>query len=130
MGGNLPPDVIAELARCGITRTRPSARITAARRLEIVRAGTRYLVAQGRSRLAMLAWSDPSRSSRDSTGGEDSLESLFKDELRAAGLAYQSAWVKCELHPNLAGAGWQEFRDIWHSGAGKPDGLLICNDRK
>jgi hypothetical protein len=111
--GDLPPDLSADLARRGIGETETSPDNDAARAREMIRLGTQYLLAQGRRRLAMMGWVS---------------SQLFEEELRAAGVDCCPDWVRCDLHPNLAGAGWQEFRDIWRSPAGRPDGLLISND--
>lgn len=128
VGGALPPDLVAELAQRGIGQTCMRAEIAIERTYDMIRAGTRYLIKQGRRRLAMLAWNDPLMLKREPHTDNKPWEALFKQELDAAGLSYQEEWVKSDLHPNLMGAGWQELRDIWHSRAGKPDGLLICND--
>lgn len=123
VGGDLSPDVVATLDRRGIGRTFLPEQLTMARAHDMVTVGVKYLVDQGRRRLALLSWG----------GGKAPVAAqyrtpVFKAALASAGLPFREDWVKCDLHPNLAGAGWQEFRDVWHSRSGKPDGLLVLND--
>ena len=127
IGGDLSPKVLDELEQCGVGRTLQDSARGIARQREMVQAGTRYLLSQGRRRLGMLAWMG------DGGGWGNGWHwagqgQIFREELEAAGLDYREQWVRGDLHPNLAGAGWQEFRDIWRGGNGRPDGLLICND--
>ena len=128
VGGDLAPGLVEDLRRRGIGRTCPVASAAVARRRDLVRLGARYLIEQGRRRLAMLAWVDPCDPGRTSDTGHDEVVSAFKAALAGAGIAWVPEWTQCALHPNLTGAGWQEFRDVWRSCRCRPDGLLICND--
>jgi hypothetical protein len=127
VGGDLPPEVVGALERHGVARTLHDVAQGIARQRKLVRAGVRYLREQGRRRLALLAWMGRQEGwgERWNWPGESA---VFKEELGAAGLSYRDAWVRGDLPPNLAGAGWEEFREIWRGGNGRPDGLLIAND--
>ncbi len=81
---------------------------------EMMRMGVEALVAKGCRHLALLAWG----ASAD----------LFASCLASHGLEYRARWVRCDLQPNLAGAGWQELRELWSAYREKPDGLLILDD--
>ncbi len=52
----------------------------------------------------------------------------FRQALAEAGLPFHSEWVRGNLNPMLAGAGWEEFREIWFASPEKPDGLLVADD--
>ncbi len=78
--------------------------------------GVRRLCAQGCRRIALLAW------------GSQRLPGPFREALHAVGLEYRPQWVRGDLHPMLAGAGWEEFREIWFGADEKPDGLLVGDD--
>ncbi len=82
----------------------------------MVREGVRRLRAQGSERIALMAW------------GEQSLRDSFGAVLAEEGLELRPEWVKGDLNPMLAGAGWEEFREIWGASREKPDGLLVGDD--
>lgn len=126
VGGDLSSELSRDLEQSGIGLSSQNPEEGVARQLEIVKTGTRYLISQGRRRLAMLAW----LGNHEGGGGWQwtGHTEIFKEELSAAGLRLFEPWVQGSLHPNLGGAGWEEFRDIWRSGKDRPDGLLICND--
>ena len=90
---------------------------------QLVQMGTRHLIDCGRKRLAMVIWAGYDRSSSNPS----SAEMAFRRELEHAGLRFRSEWVRADMHPQLSGAGWEEFREIWR-GSEKPDGLLITDD--
>jgi DNA-binding LacI/PurR family transcriptional regulator len=81
-----------------------------------VREGLRQLALQGSRRVAMLSWADAS--------AEDAFLATAPD----LGLAMRPGWLRHDLHPQHAGAGWEEFREVWAAHAEKPDGLLVCDD--
>ncbi len=80
----------------------------------MLRMGVEALIAEGCRHLALLAWGNRA--------------DLFKRCLVSHGLEYRAHWVRSDLPPSLAGAGWQEFRELWSAYGEKPDGLLILDD--
>lgn len=72
------------------------------------------LAGKGCKRLGLIGW-----------GGEDS----FREEVKGHGLSTSDAWVRTDLDPGIPGAGWTEFRQIWSSPGGRPDGLVVLDDR-
>jgi DNA-binding LacI/PurR family transcriptional regulator len=76
-------------------------------------AAVHHLAGLGCRRLGLLAWQ-----------GDDD----FRRAVAAAGLTTCDAWIRVELDPATGGAGWAEFREIWASTAGQPDGLVILDD--
>lgn len=52
----------------------------------------------------------------------------FLEAVEAAGLVTDPAWIRCDLDPAVAGAGWEEFREIWSRRSDRPDGLVIFDD--
>jgi hypothetical protein len=52
----------------------------------------------------------------------------FKRTVAECGMTTTDAWLKGDTNPNLAGAGWDEFREIWAASREKPDGLVILDD--
>lgn len=75
--------------------------------------GVEHLVAQGRRRIAFMGWGHRGK---------------LADALRSHGLEPDPRWIRCDLPPASAGAGWEEFREIWFAREDKPDGLLISDD--
>jgi DNA-binding LacI/PurR family transcriptional regulator len=75
--------------------------------------GLDYLLAQGRRRVAYMAW-----------GSADGFLRASRDR----GVQVRPEWVRHSLHPSAQGAGWEELREIWASSERKPDGLLIADD--
>jgi DNA-binding LacI/PurR family transcriptional regulator len=82
----------------------------------MVAEGVRALTEQGCRRPALLAW------------GSANVAPPFQAAVKAHGLQYLPDWVRGDLHPQLSGAGWEEFREIWHARSEQPDGLLVCDD--
>ncbi len=82
----------------------------------IVAAAVRRLAAAGCTRLGLMTW-------------EHRLASEpFRKAVAAGGLATKDGWIKGDISPNLAAAGWDEFREIWGASREKPDGLVILDD--
>lgn len=83
---------------------------------QVIKRAVGALVNQGCQKLALLDW--------------DTGHSLpeFQKAIREQGLAYHPEWVRGNLHPMLAGAGWEEFREIWLAQKDKPDGIIIGDD--
>lgn len=80
-----------------------------------------YCVAQGRKRIAVLAWNgamDPDFCNY----------TQVSQVLASCGLTARPEWHRADLHPNLAGAGWESFREIWTSSREKPDAIIITDD--
>lgn len=84
---------------------------------DLVRQGMRLLAAQGGTRVAVLGWS---------LHVADDL--MLVGMARQAGMDMRPGWVRHDLHPQLSGAGWEEFREIWGAHAVKPDSLLVTDD--
>jgi DNA-binding LacI/PurR family transcriptional regulator len=80
---------------------------------KLVRSGIEYLTAHGRRRIAFLAWG-PAKD--------------FVAALKQRGLEVREGWLRHDLHPSSAGAGWEELREVWAAYPDKPDGLLISDD--
>lgn len=92
---------------------------------QMVRLGVRHLLAQGRRRIALMAW----RPAWERPGHEsDQFLVSFQAAMAAAGAGMNPHWIRHDLPPNAPGAGWEEFREIWTVAGEKPDGLLICDD--
>ncbi len=83
---------------------------------EFVTEGVRQLACQGAERLAMLSWA------------QGAYEGNFAEAVAAFHLETRPGWLRHDLHPQLAGAGWEEFREVWAAHPEKPDGLLVCDD--
>lgn len=83
-----------------------------------------YLLRQGCRRIAWLGWSD----ARGLGIVADAGYQKYRSMLSAAGLSMPEHWMRTDLHPTLAGAGYEEFREIWTASREKPDGLLVTDD--
>lgn len=80
-----------------------------------VELGVAELQRQGCRNLAMLTW-------------DHRMAGPFFEEVATRGLQTLRNWVRTDLHPQHAGAGWEELREIWSAGREKPDGLLVGDD--
>ncbi len=80
---------------------------------------TRYLLEQGRRRIAFLNWSQ---------GGNTSWLEPAVTVLAEYGVTPRDGWVRGNLHPGQIGAGWEMFREIWSAYDEKPDGIVIADD--
>jgi DNA-binding LacI/PurR family transcriptional regulator len=80
-----------------------------------VEAGVEELQRQGCRRLAMLTW-------------DHRMAAPFFEALATRALRTCRGWVRSDLHPQHAGAGWEELREIWSAAGEKPDGLLVGDD--
>lgn len=80
------------------------------------------LLARGRKRLGLLSW--------EGVRGEYAsiFSQAFRNCLKDKGLEVNEKRIVNGFDPNLNGAGWEAFREIWHSDAARPDGLLISDD--
>jgi DNA-binding transcriptional regulator YhcF (GntR family) len=87
--------------------------------------GAQQLVARGCRRLALIAWAGferlPLATRTDLVGG-------FCKEIQRLGLTLNEAWIRHDLASDHEGAGWEDLREIWNSGAEKPDGLVVADD--
>lgn len=88
---------------------------------EMVRQSVRHLLDQGRRKIALMGW-------RGDYPQADQLRASFEEIARDLCLPMRKHWICLDLHPNLAGAGWEEFREIWTASDEKPDGLIVCDD--
>jgi DNA-binding LacI/PurR family transcriptional regulator len=81
-----------------------------------LREAARRLADQGCRRLGYLGWST---NAADPPG--------LREAAGAAGLELREEWIRGDLHPDLEGSGWEEFREIW-SARERPDGLIVADD--
>ncbi|MCG3148681.1 MAG: HTH-type transcriptional repressor PurR [Verrucomicrobiae bacterium] len=81
----------------------------------------RYILQTGRRRIAILSWSAGKQWFTDHASVVRQLLEEHQVELRPH-------WISGDLHPNMIGAGWEEFREIWAAYPEKPDALLVCDD--
>jgi DNA-binding LacI/PurR family transcriptional regulator len=90
--------------------------------LEDTRQGVRFLLEQGRRKIALLGW-----------GGKQTHEppewlKITQKVMDEYGIKVQQEWVRYHAHPSLEGAGWEEFREVWGAREEKPDGLFVLDD--
>lgn len=113
------PELFARAAAAGVPVVSDATDLveySRADNVEVVRQGVRELVAQGCRRLAFLSWRSPGR------------VETWQETLREEGLEIRSSWIRQDLPPELMGAGWEEFREVWTAHTDKPDGLLVVDD--
>ena len=84
----------------------------------------RHILQMGRRRIAILGW----QSGRNGMQWFDDHAPVARQLLDAQGVALRSEWIRGDLHPNMIGAGWEEFREIWGAHDEKPDALVVCDD--
>jgi DNA-binding LacI/PurR family transcriptional regulator len=84
----------------------------------LIRLGLRSLAAQGGRRVAILGWAE--RNTVD--------DAALASAAAEVGLETRPGWIRHGLHPQLCGAGWEEFREIWTACREKPDCLLATDD--
>lgn len=87
---------------------------------QMVRDGTRHLLDQGCRGIALMQWS--------SGRAGDRVIEAFQSALAERGAKFEPRWVRSAVPPNVPGAGWEQFREIWSAQAEKPDGLLVTDD--
>ncbi len=80
------------------------------------------LVNAGCRRLALISWEG--RHAEYS----DLMSEPFRAQLERRGLPVRKQWISTGIDPNLSGAGWEAFREIWLAGNEKPDGLVVSDD--
>jgi len=85
------------------------------------REAVRRLCQQGCRKIAMIGGDGSLVAGADETAA-------FRSELQAQGVAVVESWIKGDIQQNVAGAGWNQFREIWLSCGEKPDGLLLLDD--
>jgi DNA-binding LacI/PurR family transcriptional regulator len=85
-----------------------------------IRAGVKHLLDHGCRRIAFMNWI--------AARGADPCLDVFRRSLSECGVATREEWMRGDLHPSLAGAGYAEFREIWSSRSEKPDGLVVFDD--
>ncbi len=79
----------------------------------ITATAVRSLAEQGCRNLGLLTWHSTEP---------------FLTAVKAAGVSTCDAWIRSDLDPAVRGTGWEEFREIWASRNGRPDGLVILDD--
>ncbi len=72
-----------------------------------------HLAGQGCRRLGLISWHG---------------EAFFRQAVAEAEASTSEAWIRADLDPAMPGTGWEEFREIWSSQAGRPDGLVVLDD--
>jgi DNA-binding LacI/PurR family transcriptional regulator len=92
---------------------------TAAGHQELVEAGTRYLVRQGRRNLAFLDWGDPAGSGHSGQ--------RFARVLAELELPFRREWCLVRAQENLLHNGWQAFQELW-AREERPDGIIVADD--
>lgn len=91
---------------------------------EFLAEAVRYLKAQGRHRIGLIAWtSEPNPSVLRIDWAAE-----FRDAMRQHGCGVQDEWVRCDLCPVDPGAGYALFRETWMAHPEKPDGLVVCDE--
>ncbi|MDD2707094.1 MAG: GntR family transcriptional regulator [Verrucomicrobiae bacterium] len=93
--------------------------------LKLVRDGVACLAKRNCRRVAVMGWKGWGGPLRND--GMTWID-VVKTALQEQGLPFYEGWIRSDTHPNLNGAGWEEFREIWRAGDEKPDGLLACDD--
>ena len=88
-----------------------------------IRTATHRFCVTGRRKLAFIGWSFG-----EAEGNPDPSFQAFKAALAAEGLPFKPSWVQRDFQPNVPGAGWSDFREIWTGSAEKPDGLFVADD--
>ena len=84
----------------------------------------RHLLQVGRRRIAIMSW----QSGRTGMQWFNNYAPVARQLLDAQGVELRPEWIRGDLHPNMVGAGWEEFREIWSAHAEKPDALVVCDD--
>jgi DNA-binding LacI/PurR family transcriptional regulator len=81
------------------------------------------LFAAGRRRIGLMRWA-----ATDDGNAPDVALETFTQSLSAFGVLFRREWLRGNIHPSKAGAGWEEFREIWTASRDKPDGLIVCDE--
>lgn len=81
-----------------------------------------YLATAGRERVALIG------QDMYAAPGEGRLTRAFERSLHASGLRFAPQWCRVDLSYGWAGAGWEEFREIWYAGTEKPDALVVADE--
>jgi len=88
----------------------------------LIRNALRYFQERNRTRLAILAWQDPSNSKGSS------FSNLVKKEAAAFGFELDPRWMDFQANATMKGMGWERFRDLWLANQAKPDALIVWDD--
>jgi DNA-binding LacI/PurR family transcriptional regulator len=88
----------------------------------LIRNALRYFKERNRTRLAILAWDDPSNSK------DPAFSELLKKEAVAFGFDLDPRWMDFQAKATLKGMGWERFRDLWLAQENKPDALIVWDD--
>ncbi len=84
----------------------------------------RCLLDYQRDRVAYIGWVDP----QGRLGLTDYRAKALDELERCYPATLRKEWIKSEIHPERAGAGWDEFREIWSSGEERPNGLIVDDE--
>lgn len=84
----------------------------------------RCLLDLGRSKIAYIGWMEM----LDEHPIDERLVQALKELESCYPVTLRKKWIKGDIHPVKAGAGWEEFREVWGSYDEKPDGLIIDNE--
>lgn len=84
----------------------------------------RCLLDLGRTKIAYIGWME--------VVGEHPVDERLVGALKELESCYpvtlRKKWIKGDIHPVKAGAGWEEFREVWGSYDEKPNGIIIDNE--
>lgn len=81
--------------------------------------GARFLIEQGRRKLAFIWWAHLGRGETN-----PSIPGGFRAELEHNGIPLREEWFQCDAEKT----GWKQFPDAWNAFDEKPDGLVIADD--
>lgn len=84
----------------------------------------RRLLDLGRSKIAYIGWMEVV----NEHPVDERLHNALEELERCYPVTLRKKWIKGDIHPVNAGAGWDEFREVWGSYDEKPDGLIIDNE--
>jgi len=84
----------------------------------------RCLVDLGRTKIAYIGWMEVV----DEHPLDERLQLALRELENCYPVTLRKKWIKGDIHPVKAGAGWEEFREVWGSYDEKPNGLIIDNE--
>ncbi len=92
-------------------------------RSDLGRAVRRFLES-GRRRIAYIGWMEKIAGVPADERVLLAIESIEKQYA----VTIRKEWIKGDIYPERAGAGWEEFREIWTSSREKPNALIVDNE--
>lgn len=94
-------------------------------RPSFIRAAISLLLERGRRKIALMGWAGFAEAT---SNWRPSYADLFRQGMNEKGVPTNEVWIHRTKSPSIQGVGWEAFREIWRSGAVKPDGMIICDD--